>query len=92
MGKPPKPPSKLDQLRALREARIERREVRSPVGGANHPTIPPGRAALEPLPIRAKQGRPRIEDRTETITAKKPWVALGMSRATWYKRQAEKKP
>jgi hypothetical protein len=39
----------------------------------------------------AKPGRPRIEDRAKTNEAKKPWLKLGMSRRTWYRRQAEKR-
>jgi hypothetical protein len=39
----------------------------------------------------AKKGRPRIEDRAQTIEAKKPWRKLGMSRRTWYCRQAEQR-
>jgi hypothetical protein len=42
-----------------------------------------------PPPIR--KGRPRIEDRDKTIEASAPWVALGMSRRSWYRRQAEKR-
>ncbi len=38
-----------------------------------------------------KVGRPRIEDAGKTITARKPWVKAGMSRATWYARQKEKR-
>jgi hypothetical protein len=38
-----------------------------------------------------KKGRPRIEDRGQTIEAKKPWLKLGMSRRTWYRRQAEQR-
>ena len=47
-------------------------------------------AGLAPGPREVKRGRPRLEDAARTLTAKKPWQALGMSRATWYKRQAEK--
>jgi hypothetical protein len=36
-------------------------------------------------------GRPRIEDRSKTLAATKPWLAAGMSRSTWYLRQAEKR-
>jgi hypothetical protein len=39
----------------------------------------------------AKNGRPRIEDRANTIEAKKPWLKLEMSRRTWYGRQAERR-
>jgi hypothetical protein len=40
---------------------------------------------------RTKIGGPRIEDRSKTNEAKKPWLKLGMSRRTWYRRQAEKR-
>lgn len=36
-----------------------------------------------------KVGRPRIEDKDKTIEAKKPWLALGMSRRSWYTRKAK---
>jgi hypothetical protein len=38
-----------------------------------------------------KTGRPRVEDRTLTNEARKPWLKLSMSRRTWYRRQAEKR-
>jgi hypothetical protein len=38
-----------------------------------------------------KTGRPRIEDRANTIEAKKPGLKLEMSGRTWYRRQAEKR-
>jgi hypothetical protein len=38
-----------------------------------------------------KKGRPRIEDRANTIEARKPWLKLEMSRRTWYRRQSEKR-
>lgn len=37
-----------------------------------------------------KKGRPRIEDIGKSIEASKPWLALKMSRSTWYRRQREK--
>jgi hypothetical protein len=43
----------------------------------------------EPAPP-AKTGRPRIEDRDKTLAATKPWLKLGMSERTWYRRQREK--
>jgi hypothetical protein len=39
----------------------------------------------------AKKGRPRIEERARTIEARKPWLMLGMSRRTWYRRRAEQR-
>jgi hypothetical protein len=39
----------------------------------------------------AKKGRPRIEDRANTNDARQPWLKLGVSRRTWYRRQAEKR-
>jgi hypothetical protein len=41
-------------------------------------------------PGQAKTGRPRIEDRDKTLAATKPWLKLGMSERTWYRRQREK--
>jgi hypothetical protein len=50
------------------------------------------RAASElAMPMKRKTGRARIEDRAQTIEAKKPWLKLGMSRRTWYRRQAEQR-
>lgn len=43
------------------------------------------------VPILRKPGGVRIEDRDKTIEAQKPWEKLGMSRRTWYRRQAEKR-
>ena len=40
---------------------------------------------------RVKKGRPRIEDIDKSLEATKPWLALKMSRTTWYRRQAEKR-
>jgi hypothetical protein len=36
-----------------------------------------------------RRGRPRKEAIDETITAAKPWIAAGFSRATWYRRQKD---
>ena len=46
---------------------------------------------VRPMTKPRKAGRPRIEDRAGTNEAKKPWLKLGMSRTTWYRRQAEKR-
>jgi hypothetical protein len=45
--------------------------------------------AIEALTPR--KGRPRIEDAPNSYEATKPWLALGWSRSTWYRRQAEKR-
>lgn len=34
-----------------------------------------------------RRGRPRVEDRGKTLSDRKPWLAEGMSRATFYRRQ-----
>jgi hypothetical protein len=44
----------------------------------------------EPIQRPPQKGRPRIEDRDKTIEATKPWLALKMSRSTWYRRRTEK--
>ena len=41
--------------------------------------------------LRIKLGRPRIGDADKTLKAQQPWKAAGMSRSTWYRRQAEKR-
>jgi hypothetical protein len=38
-----------------------------------------------------RTGRPRIEERHKTNEARKPWASLGMSKRTWYRRQAERR-
>jgi hypothetical protein len=49
-------------------------------------------AGITPSPRETrKTGRPRIEDRDKTLAATKPWLALGMSERTWFRRQAEKR-
>jgi hypothetical protein len=49
-----------------------------------------GGTAGETAP-KVRKGRPRLEDRAKTLAATKPWDAAGMSRSSWYKRQAEKR-
>jgi hypothetical protein len=36
------------------------------------------------------RGRPRLEDRLRTTKALQPWLALGMSRSSWYRRKRDK--
>lgn len=37
-----------------------------------------------------RRGRPLASQAHLSIERRKPWVAAGMSRRTWYRRQAEK--
>lgn len=46
-------------------------------------------AGIAPGPREFK--RPLAKDSHKTLTATKPWEAEGMSRATWYRRQKEKR-
>lgn len=48
----------------------------------------PGHAGHPPPP---RAGRPRIGEAGNTLKAREPWKAQGMSRATWYRRQREAK-
>jgi hypothetical protein len=80
--KSPKPPSKLDQLRALRAAQTERREVPStaPVRKATTaPSESQGASRTELLPIRAKRGPAAHLGRASkaAIAARKPSEARG---------------
>lgn len=52
-----------------------------------HPTPIVHIAGVAPGPRETKRGRPRIGEVRD-----KPWIAAGMSRATWYRRKAEAKP
>jgi hypothetical protein len=45
--------------------------------------------AVTKLSKEPKKGRPRIEDKGQSFEATKPWLALGMSRRTWYSRRKE---
>jgi hypothetical protein len=65
-----------------------KRTRKLPSTKAGHPRAKPGRSPAKKSKI--KTGRPRLEDRDKTLTATKPWKAAKMSRATWYRRQAEK--
>lgn len=47
-------------------------------------------AGVAPSPREAKRGRPLDVDKDKTLTAIKPWIAAGLSRATWYRRRAER--
>ena len=40
-------------------------------------------------PLVSRLGRPRIEDRSKTFAATKPWEKLGMSERSWYRRRAK---
>lgn len=69
------------QPKARSSTRSEQRPLKPKVAGSN-PAAPAKKG---------RGGRPRIEDRENTITAKKPWLAEGMSERTWWRRQAEKR-
>jgi hypothetical protein len=101
---------KLDQLRAMREARPDSRgggesePIRKPtlhrdgVAAVNLGNRTSRESATEPVAGVApgpresrKTGRPRLEDRDKTLEATEPWAAAGMSRTTWFRRQAEQR-
>lgn len=46
---------------------------------------------LRPFMEHQKLGRPRVEDKDKTLEATKPWLALDMSRATWFDRKRKRK-
>jgi hypothetical protein len=47
-----------------------------------------GRKTLDPLK-KSGGGRPRLENRDKTLRATKPWIELGMSERTFFRRRAE---
>ena len=85
--------TKLDQLKALGDAKRATRKSTVPVLAAE-PAISPtvhggkavGRTAGSNPATGAKRGRPRIGEQRD-----KPWIAAGMSERTWYRRQSEAK-
>lgn len=47
--------------------------------------------ATGPRETKPKRGRPLAKDADKTLAATQPWVAEGLSRTTWYRRQKEAK-
>lgn len=43
------------------------------------------------LDARRPSGRPHIGEEGRAIEAQKPWLTLGVSRRTWYRRKKEQK-
>lgn len=60
---------------------------------AKHPVKRPASAAelakrfgVSPRTVRRVMAQPRDQYLAESLSSKKPWEALGISRATWYRR------
>ena len=91
--------SKLDQLRAWREAQTKPpAAVKSSNGGVaaerttlsvqhEMPRVESRELRPGPLEAKRKAGRPLATLAHLTIEAQKPWLADGMSRRTWYRRR-----
>ncbi len=41
---------------------------------------------LKALQPKSRRGRPKAGKEASTVEARKPWVAMGISRPTWYRR------
>lgn len=82
----PRDKSKSDQIES--GDRKSRRASRS-TGARNAAEVIAPPVASAQLIIR--KGRPRLEDAGKTIEAAAPWVALNMSRRSWFRRRAEEK-
>ncbi len=88
---------KLDDLRALREAswtsgKIERAVERVGIERSASPSTKMAAGNLAATGVgRRGKGRPLDSQLHESLTATQPWKAMGMSRRTWYRRQAEAK-
>lgn len=84
--------SKLDEIRALRERRHAgsiRRADPKPV--AKQQPRQQRKRQEKPIAASPRIGRPRREEAANTIEAQKPWIAEGVSRATWYRLRRRKK-
>lgn len=94
--------TKEQQLRALREARFKSSDGRTDEAVARAPNRvredcakaqcdeprPPkptgvGSERSSPSETKRKRGRPKLEQKSE------PWIAAGMSKATYYRRQKQ---
>ena len=53
------------------------------------PAVEPGSVADKRGDGEIRRGRPRLERKSQTREALKPWEAAGMSRATFYRRLRE---
>lgn len=87
-------PSKLDQIRALREAK-PMRVTRVPVKPAGmKPLAADFKKQPEIVAVSAARrgaGRPLASEAHLSNEQLKPWIAAKMSRRTWYRRQAVKR-
>ena len=75
-----------------REA-IPSSDATRPISRKPKPIQPPHLKALAVASgaITTKVGRPLASQAHLTIAHQKPWIKLGMSRTTWFRRQAEKR-
>jgi len=96
-----KPPSKADQVAALRLARANRKSNPFEDAARGREPLPEGVTMWPPIPIAVtsrilapaatiKRGRPLAKDAHKTLSKTKPWEAEGMSKATWYRRKKGK--
>lgn len=102
-GKPPKQPAKKAKRGGVESRHAPKpkaglaagEESARPSGAefraAAETTALPSRAGVATSPRKVfKRGRPRLEDADKTLAATKPWLALKMSRSTWFARRREK--
>ena len=92
---------KLDRLREMREKANPGKAVAVKKAKAKKTSaarleeigksVPPSAWKGFPEVAGRRVGRPRLEDRESTLAATKPWVALGMSRRSWFRRQKEQR-
>jgi hypothetical protein len=67
---------------------LERPPARNVGVGSLPSTLMPNSASKKSIVPRARKvGRPRVEEKSETFEAEKPWLEMGMSRRTWYARR-----
>ena len=73
--------SKLDQIKLLGAQKRSR-------------NLEPKSAPVEKVPVvprtEVKLGRPLAKDSDKSLAKTKPWESEGVSRRTWYRRQADK--
>jgi hypothetical protein len=76
---------KLDQLREMREGSVDGQPPAKVI------IIRKSAKKALPAPSGRRVGRPRLEDKGNTLAATRPWEALGMSRRSWFRREKERR-
>jgi hypothetical protein len=83
-------PTMAELVATLRPTREEAQHLRG--WSSIDPVSPEERREADRMRKRAARAANGATPRGESISARKPWEAIGISRASWYRRQREEQP